>query len=98
MVILAAIYAEENQRPWTTRCQLDTSGLTPFPLQPSQRLGAVDQGGQGAIKWTRLSCRCFAANAVRRLLRALAYNLGYFMRALAMPKTGEPWSLTSLRG
>jgi hypothetical protein len=30
-------------------------------------------------------------------LHALAYNLGNFMRTLAMPKTGEPWSLTSLR-
>jgi hypothetical protein len=30
-------------------------------------------------------------------LHALAYNLGNFMRTLAMPKTAEPWSLTSLR-
>ena len=52
--------------------------------------------GKGAIKWTRLSCRTFAANAVRLQLHALAYNLGNFMRTLAMPKTGEPWSLTSL--
>src|ERR1700688_164308 len=53
--------------------------------------------GKGAIKWTRLSCRTFAANAVRLQLHALAYNLGNFMRTLAMPKTAEPWSLTSLR-
>jgi DDE family transposase len=53
--------------------------------------------GKGAIKWTRLSCRTFAANAVRFQLHALAYNLGNFMRTLAMPKTAEPWSLTSLR-
>ena len=52
---------------------------------------------EGAIKWTRLSCRSFAANAVRLQLHALAYNLGNFMRTLAMPKTAEPWSLTSLR-
>ena len=45
----------------------------------------------------RLSCRSFAANAVRLQLHALAYNLGNFMRTLAMPKTAEPWSLTSLR-
>src|ERR1019366_7214624 len=32
--------------------------------------------GKGAIKWTRLSCRSFAANAVRLQLHALAYNLG----------------------
>jgi hypothetical protein len=53
--------------------------------------------GKGAIKWTRLSCHSFAANAVRLQLHALAYNLGKFMRTLAMPKTAEPWSLTSLR-
>src|ERR1700719_2032450 len=53
--------------------------------------------GKGAIKWTRLSCRSFAANAVRLQLHALAYNLGNFMRTLAMPKTADPWSLTSLR-
>jgi len=53
--------------------------------------------GKGAIKWTRLSCRTFAANAVRLQLHALAYNLGNFMRTLAMPKATEPWSLTSLR-
>jgi hypothetical protein len=28
--------------------------------------------GKGAIKWTRLSCRTFAANAVRLQLHALA--------------------------
>jgi len=53
--------------------------------------------GKGAVKWTRLSCQSFAANAVRLQLYALAYNLGNFMRTLAMPKAAEPWSLTSLR-
>jgi hypothetical protein len=52
---------------------------------------------KGAIRWMRLSCRTFAANAVRLQLHALAYNLGNFMRTLAMPKTPQPWSLTSLR-
>ena len=37
----------------------------------------------------------FAANAVRLQLHALAYNLGNFMRTLALPKAAEPWSLTS---
>ena len=37
----------------------------------------------GAIKWTRLSCRMFAANSVRLQLHALAYNLGNFLRTLA---------------
>jgi Transposase DDE domain group 1 len=53
--------------------------------------------GKNAIKWTRLSCRAFAANAVRLQLHVLAYNLGNFMRTLAIPKTAQPWSLTSLR-
>ena len=53
--------------------------------------------GKAAIRWTRLSCRSFAANAVRLQLHALAYNLGNFMRTLAMPASAEPWSLTNLR-
>src|SRR6202521_1950241 len=53
--------------------------------------------GKSAIKWTRLSCRSFAVSAVRLQLHALAYNLGNFMRTLAMPKAAESWSLTSLR-
>jgi Transposase DDE domain group 1 len=53
--------------------------------------------GKNAIKWTRLSCRTFAANAVRLQLHVLAYNLGNFMRTLAIPKTVERWSMTSLR-
>ena len=53
--------------------------------------------GKGAIKWTRLSCRTFAANAVRLQLHALAYNLGNFLRTLAMPEPIKDWSLTSLR-
>jgi hypothetical protein len=53
--------------------------------------------GKNAIKWTRLSCRIFAANAVRLQLHVLAYNLGNFVRTLAMPKTVERWSMTSLR-
>jgi hypothetical protein len=64
-------------------------------LQPARYSGGIKKG-KGAIKWTRLSCRTFAANAVRLQLHALAYNLGNFMRTLAMPKTAEP-SLTSLR-
>jgi Transposase DDE domain group 1 len=53
--------------------------------------------GKGAIKWTRLSCRTFTANAVRLQLHVLAYNLGNFMRTLAMPNAAERWSLTSLK-
>jgi hypothetical protein len=49
------------------------------------------------LKGTRLSCRSFNANAVRPQLHALAYNLGNFLRALAIPEAIEEWSLTSLR-
>ena len=53
--------------------------------------------GKGAIKWTRLSCRTFAANAVRLQLHALAYNLGNFLRMLVTPEPIKDWSLTSLK-
>jgi Transposase DDE domain group 1 len=53
--------------------------------------------GKNAIKWTRLSCCLFAANAVRLQLHALAYNLANFMRTLALPEAVKQWSLTSLR-
>ena len=53
--------------------------------------------GKNAIRWTRLSCRRFGHNALRLQLHALAYNLGNFMRTLALPDAVEQWSLTSLR-
>jgi len=51
--------------------------------------------GKHALKWTRLSCMRFAANAVR--LHALAYNLANFLRTRVTPTEIESWSLTSLR-
>jgi len=53
--------------------------------------------GKGTIRWTRLSCRSFAANAARLQLHALAYNLGNFLRTLATPESIKDWSLTSLK-
>ena len=53
--------------------------------------------GKGAIRWTRLSCHSFAANAVRLQIHALAYNLGNFLRTLATPAPIKDWSLTSLK-
>ena len=54
--------------------------------------------GKNAIRWTRLSCRRFDHNAVRLQLHGLAYNLGNFMRTLALLHDAvEQWSLTSLR-
>ncbi len=37
------------------------------------------------------------ANAARLQLHALAYNLGTFLRTLALPKEMENWSLTTIR-
>jgi hypothetical protein len=62
--------------------------------------GAAEQWnkeGECAVKWTRLSCRSFAANVVRLHLHALAYNLGNFLRTLATPEPIKDWSLTSLK-
>jgi len=53
--------------------------------------------GKNAVKWTRLSCREFKDNAVRLELFALAYNLANFMRRLALPRSIEHWTLTTLR-
>ena len=36
-------------------------------------------------------------NQVRLQLFALAYNLGYFLRRLALPQSVKHWSLTTLR-
>jgi Transposase DDE domain group 1 len=44
-----------------------------------------------------LSCRTFAANAVRLQLHAVAYNLGNFLRTLATSEPIKDWSLTSLK-
>src|SRR5436190_9980607 len=85
--------------PAMRRGRAAASPPTGVPLQTFQR-GWFEQyikEGKNAIKWTRLSCRTFAANAVRLQLHVLAYNIGNFMRTMAMPKTAEPWSLTSLR-
>jgi hypothetical protein len=53
--------------------------------------------GKYALKWTRLSCHDFADNQVRLQLFALAYNIGNFLRSLALPKSIESWSLRTLR-
>ena len=53
--------------------------------------------GKNALKWTRLSCHDFDDNQVRLQLFALAYNLGNFLRRLALPVSVSQWSLTTLR-
>jgi hypothetical protein len=53
--------------------------------------------GKNAVKWTRMSCHKFRNNEVSLQLHALAYNMGNFMRTLALLKEVEHWSLTTLR-
>ena len=53
--------------------------------------------GKYALNWTRLSCHRFVANAVRLQLFVLAYNLGNFLRRLALPKEIRDWSLRSVQ-
>jgi hypothetical protein len=53
--------------------------------------------GKYALNWTRLSCHDFTDNQVRLQLFALAYNLGNFLRRLALPKKIRDWSLRTLQ-
>jgi hypothetical protein len=53
--------------------------------------------GKYAVKWTRLSCHAFKDNQARLQLFALAYNLGNFLRRLALPHAVKHWTLTTLR-
>jgi len=53
--------------------------------------------GKLALTWTRLFCHAFRGNAVRLQLFALAYNLGNFLRRLALPRKIQQWTLTTLR-
>ena len=74
----------------------------------AEDLGGRCHGGRGtaeqwikesknAVKWTRLSCHDFVDNQIRLQLFALAYNLGNFLRRLALPRSIRHWSLTTLR-
>jgi hypothetical protein len=64
------------------------------------RRGTAEQHikeGKNAINWTRLSCHGFRNNEVRLQLPVPAYNMGNFLRTLALPDEVEHWSLTKLR-
>ena len=50
--------------------------------------------GKNAIDWIRLSCHSFRNNELRLQLHTLAYNLGNFLRTLALPEAVEHWPLT----
>ncbi len=53
--------------------------------------------GKNAINSTRLSCHSFRNNEARLQLHALAYNLGNFLRTMALPHPVDQLSLTTLR-
>jgi len=53
--------------------------------------------GKYAVRWARLSCHSFDANQVRLQLHVLAYNLGNFLRRIALPPSVKHWTLTTLR-
>src|SRR2546428_13721368 len=76
---------------------LSIAGELTANLERGNARRLLDKEGKNAIKWTRLSCTTFRANAVRLQLHALAYNLANFLRTLALPGEVERWSLTTLR-
>ena len=49
-----------------------------------------------ALNSTRLSCKRFVSSQARLALLALNYNLGNFLRRLALPDTITHWFLRSL--
>ena len=79
------------------------TNLTGTPQQVTRfynQRGTAEQWikeGKYAVRWTRLSCRSFDANQVRLQLHVLAYNLGNFLRRLALPASVKHWTLTTLR-
>lgn len=61
-------------------------------------LGTAEQWineDKNAVKWTKLSCDDFVDNQVRLQLFALAYDLGNFLRRLALPTAVKRWTLTT---
>jgi hypothetical protein len=66
-------------------------------MQSAWKIEQWIKEGKNAVKWTRLSCHDFVDNQVRLQLFALAYNLGNFLRRLALPRSVKHWSLTTLR-
>ena len=60
-------------------------------------LGLHTKCERGGVCYTKLSCRTFKDKRARLQRFALAYNLGNFLRRLALPKPVRHWSLTTLR-
>ena len=67
------------------------------PTRHSFGDGAWIKEGKYALHWTHLSCHRFVANQVRLALFVLAYNLGNFLRRLALPESIGHWSLRSIQ-
>jgi hypothetical protein len=68
-------------------------------VQFYNRRGIAEQWikeGKYALNWTRLSCKQFISNQARLCLFVLAYNLGNFLRRLALRGKIKCWSLRSL--
>ncbi len=57
----------------------------------------LNENGSRLAQLISWSDRWFRNNEVRLRLHALAYNLGNFLRTLALPEAVEHWSLTTLR-
>ncbi len=87
---------------------MPASGLSSrtYPGDASESFGSTNRRGtaeqwikegKNAVKWTRLSCQNFKDNQARIQLFSLAYNLGNFLRRLALPRSVKHWSLTTLR-
>jgi hypothetical protein len=53
--------------------------------------------GKYALKWTRLWRHDFDDNQVRLQLFVMAYNIGNFLRRLALPNQIKDWSLRTMR-
>ena len=66
-------------------------------MQCARKIEQWIKEGKNAVKWTKLSCHDFVDNQVRLQLFALAYNLGNFLRRLALPRSVKHWSLTTLQ-
>src|SRR3954471_9955017 len=80
----APAHSGRQSRPGHDRCR---KSLLHGASRPSGSTPAMRRGRAAASPPTGVPLQ----------LHALAYNLGNFMRTLAMPKTADPWSLTSLR-
>jgi len=72
------------------------AGVVFFYNQRGRAEQAIKEG-KLALNWTRLSCHDFVDHQGRLQLFALAYNLGNFLRRLALPTSVKHWTLTTLR-